>query len=223
MRQPAIVVRRPKELNGTYAPNQLLKQKLTANLVICPFHALYSRFSYEGRENIEGNGPFVIVSNHHSYFDPPLLVISTGEPLIFVAKQELFEIPIFHYVIRFFDAISINRGKPSRDSIRAVKKAVDSGWSIGIFIEGTRNKTPGVLGRPHVGPAYFAWSNHIPIVPVGLIGTSKKFGKVTAKIGKMIEPSKNLNETTWRIMESLSELTGYGLPDHIATEVEQEA
>jgi len=209
---PAIVIRRPQVLDKSYAPNQVLKQRLTANLVICPFHAIYSRFSCEGRENVVGTGPFVIVSNHLSYFDPPLLVISTGEPLIFVAKKELFQIPIFNHVIKFFDSIGIDRGKPSTSSIREVKKAIDAGWSIGIFIEGTRSKTPGVLGKPHIGPAYFAWSNKLPIVPVGLIGTNKRFGKARAKIGKLIQPSRDINGTTWEIMASLSELTGYGLP-----------
>jgi len=222
MKGPSIVVRRPNEQNGSYAPHQLLKQKLTANLVICPFHAIYSRFSHEGRENIVGDGPFVIVSNHLSYFDPPLLVISTGEPLIFVAKKELFHIPLFHYVIKFFDSIGIDRGKPSTTSIREVKKAIEAGWSIGIFIEGTRNKTPGVLGKPHIGPAYFAWSNKIPIIPVGLIGTNKRFGKATARIGKLIQPSRDINKTTWEIMESLSELTGFSLPPRRQSEVESE-
>jgi 1-acyl-sn-glycerol-3-phosphate acyltransferase len=212
MSDNSIVVRRPTEQNGPYSPNQLLKQKLTANLVINPFHAIYSRFSHEGRENIVGPGPFVIVSNHLSYFDPPLLVTSTGEPLIFVAKKELLHIPIFHYVIEFFGSIGIDRGKPSKESIREVKKAIDAGWSIGIFIEGTRNKTPGVLGKPHIGPAYFAWSNKVPIIPVGLIGTNKRFGKAQARIGKLIQPSRDVNATTWEIMESLSALTGYGLP-----------
>jgi len=218
---PSIVIRRPQQLKGSYAPHQLLKQRLTANLVIWPFHTLYSRFSYEGRENIVGNGPFVIVSNHLSYFDPPLLVISTGEPLIFVAKKELFNIPVFNHVIKFFNSIGIDRGKPSMASIREVKRAIDAGWSIGIFIEGTRSKTPGALSRPHIGPAYFAWANKIPIVPVGLIGTNKRFGKATAKIGKLIHPSKDVNATTWEVMESLSALTGYSLPPRKQDKVEE--
>jgi 1-acyl-sn-glycerol-3-phosphate acyltransferase len=219
---PSIVVRRPEEQNGPYSPNQLLKQRLTADLVIWPFHTLYSRFSYEGRENVVGKGPFVIVSNHLSYFDPPLLVISTGEPLIFVAKKELLNIPVFNHVIKFFGSIGIDRGKPSRDSIREVKRAIDAGWSIGIFVEGTRSKTPGILSKPHIGPAYFAWSNKIPIVPVGLIGTNKRFGKARAKIGKLIQPSKDVNQTTWEIMESLSELTGYALPPRKSDKLEEQ-
>src|SRR5271154_6594699 len=207
----SLILRRPEQQRGSYAPMLVLKQKLTADLIIIPFHFFYSRFQHTGRENITGRGPFLVVSNHLSYFDPPLLVISNGEPLIFVAKKELFQIPLFSKLIKFYGTVSIDRGKPSLASIRSVKKAFDAGWSVGIFIEGTRNKTPGILGHPHVGPAYFAWANKVPIVPVGLMGTNKRFGKASASIGKLIQPSADLEKTSWEIMQSLSELTGWQL------------
>ena len=65
-----------------------------------------------------------------------------------------------------------------------------------MFIEGTRNKTPGVLGQPHTGPAYFAKSNKLPLVPIGIVGSNKRWGKVVTKIGKPIEPEGDLDETT---------------------------
>lgn len=78
-----------------------------------------------------------------------------------------------------------------------------------MFIEGTRPKTPGVLGPPHLGAAYFAKSNNVPILPVGLIGTAEKGEKAFAHIGKIIQPSDDFEKTTWEIMESLSQLTGF--------------
>jgi 1-acyl-sn-glycerol-3-phosphate acyltransferase len=217
----SLILRRPEKQRSNYAPRLALKQKLTADLIINPFHTIYSRFSYSGRENIVGTGPFLVVSNHLSYFDPPLMVVSTGEPLIFVAKKELFSMPVFRHVVRFFEAIAIDRDKPSLSSMRAVKQAFEAGWSIGIFIEGTRNKTPGALGQPQLGPAYFAWANKVPIVPVGLIGTEVRFGKATAKIGKLIQPSQDLESTTWEVMNSLAELTGWQLPERTRLTLDQ--
>jgi 1-acyl-sn-glycerol-3-phosphate acyltransferase len=202
-----------KKKNTKYSPFLWTAQMITAKVAIEPFHFFYSRFHATGRENIHGKGPFLVVSNHLSYFDPPLLVVSTQIPMAFIAKTELFDVRGLKELIKFYGAIPINRGKPSLSSIRAVKQVFQAGWSVGIFIEGTRNKTPGVLGQPHEGPAYFAWSNQVPIIPLGLLGTNKRFGKAEGHIGKIIQPSEDLQKTTWEIMESLSQLTGYAMPE----------
>jgi 1-acyl-sn-glycerol-3-phosphate acyltransferase len=189
-------------------------QHITAHCAIEPFHFFYSRFSHTGRENIAGHkGPFLVVSNHLSYYDPPLMVVSTGIPLAFMAKVELNSSPILKPIMDFYGTIIIDRDKPSLSTIRTVKEAFQSGWSVGIFIEGTRNKTPGVLGKPHIGAAYFAWANKVPIIPLGLVGTNVKWGKARGAVGPIIQPSADLEATTWEIMESLSKLTGWELPE----------
>jgi 1-acyl-sn-glycerol-3-phosphate acyltransferase len=117
----------------------------------------------------------------------------------------------------FYGTIIIDRDKPSVSTIRTIKEAFQCGWSVGIFIEGTRNKTPGTLGKPHTGPAYFAWANKVPIIPVGFTGTNIRWGKARAAIGPLIYPSEDLEATTWEIMESLSKLTGWALPERTKT------
>lgn len=187
----------------------------TARYFFGSLFAVMNRLEFSGRENIP-EGPVVFVSNHLSNWDPPLVSKVVDRPVCYLAKQELYSDKFFSGLVRFYGAISIDRDKPEVSTFKAVKEMLRCGWSLGMFIEGTRNKTPGILGQPHLGPAYFAKANNLPIVPVGIIGTNIKRGKVYAKIGKSIQPSKDLEETTWVIMRALSELTGFALPkkDH---------
>ncbi len=176
-----------------------------------PLFFIQNRLEFSGRENIP-EGPVLFVANHLSGWDPPLIARVTDRPVSFLAKEELFSNKFLNPLIRAYGAISINRDKPEPSTFKAVKEMLKRGWCLGMFIEGTRNKTPGVLGPPHLGPAYFAKANKLPIVPIGILGMNEKGGKARVIIGKPIEASSNLDETTWRIMEAISELTGFGLP-----------
>jgi 1-acyl-sn-glycerol-3-phosphate acyltransferase len=199
-----------------YNPLRAAIQMAVARCIVRPFHYFYFRnhFSIIGLENVPQSGPFLAVSNHLSVQDPSFVVVCVGRSMGFIAKKELFQIPWLSPIIRLLGAIEINREKPSVSSIRSIKQAFAAGWSVGIFIEGTRNKTPGVLGQPHTGAAYFAWSNKVKILPVGLINTDQRGGKAIIHIGKLIEPTGDLDFTTWEIMEAISQLTGFKLPEH---------
>jgi 1-acyl-sn-glycerol-3-phosphate acyltransferase len=154
----------------------------------------------------------VFVSNHLSNWDPPLISRITDRPVSFLAKKELFSDKFFRNLVLAYGAISIDRDKPEKSTFKAVKEMLAQGWCLGMFIEGTRSKTPGVLGPPQMGPAYFAKTNKLPIVPIGIIGTNVKRGKVTAIIGKPIQAEGNLDEISWKVMDALAELTGFQLP-----------
>jgi len=185
----------------------------TARLIVGPFHYVHNHLKVTGRENVPKKGPFLVVSNHISYYDPPIVVISVDRPMGFIAKKELFTKAWLRNLINFFGAIQIDREKPSLSTMRAIKKVFQAGWSIGIFIEGTRNKTPGTLGEPHLGPAYLAWTNRVPILPAGLLDTADTKKGAQVHFGKMIQPSADLEKTTWEIMASIAELTGWTLPE----------
>jgi 1-acyl-sn-glycerol-3-phosphate acyltransferase len=150
------------------------------------------------------------------------LVIAGDRPMGFVAKEELFDVKNFDKLIEFYGAISINRSKPDKTTFKSVKKIFAAGWSVGMFVEGTRAKNPGVLGQPHLGAAFLAKSNKVPILPVGLVGTNLKHGKAHATIGNIIQTSDDLEKTTWEIMEALSKLTGFAMPEtrKIASEID---
>ena len=116
------------------------------------------------------------------------------------------------WLIELLGAVSIDRQKPSLSSIKKIKGAIKAGWSLGIFIEGTRSRLKGSMGVPHTGAAYFAYANKLPILPVGLIDTNKKEAGCQAVIGELIESGPDLEAKTWEIMRALSKLTGYKMP-----------
>ncbi len=194
-----------------YSPPRTMLYMVTARFLFAPLFILCHRLSVIGRENVP-KGSFVAVSNHLSNSDPPLLTVATDRPIAFLAKKELYDVPVLKDLILTYGAISVDRSSPELSTFKAVKHMFRAGWSLGMFIEGTRNKTPGVLGQPHQGPAYFARSNRVPLLPIGITGTDRPWAKVVVRIGRPIEPSKDLDETTWKIMESLSQLTGSALP-----------
>jgi 1-acyl-sn-glycerol-3-phosphate acyltransferase len=179
--------------------------------LLAPLFVLKHRLTITGRESVPAP-PFVAVANHLSKEDPPLLAVAVRRPVAFIAKQELYAVPILRSLILFYGAISIDRDKPEVSTFKAVKEVCQHGWALGMFIEGTRSKTPGMLGAPYEGPAYFAWVLRAPIVPVGIVGTDNPWGKAYARIGKPIDPDRDLDKITWDIMQSLSDLTGFTLP-----------
>jgi len=195
-----------------FNPGRAALQLATERFIVRPYYELFKHLKVSGQENIPKNIPVVIVSNHRSYWDPPILCVATRKPICYVAKKELYQHAQLALLIELLGAVSIDRQKPSLSSIKKIKKAIKAGWSLGIFIEGTRSKVPGTLGQPHTGAAYFAHANQLPILPIGLIDTDKKNSKCFARIGKLIQPGADLEAKTWEVMQSLSELTGYKLP-----------
>jgi 1-acyl-sn-glycerol-3-phosphate acyltransferase len=196
----------------TYTSLRKFCHMFTARVLLRPVYHFRNQVEISGRENIPPNTKFLVVGNHLSQWDPPLLCIGTDIPMAYIAKTELFEIRLLKPLIDFFGAIPINRNKPEKSTIKTIKKVFETGWSVGMFIEGTRSKKPGYLGPPHLGAAYFAYSNHVPILPVGLVDTNKSWSKAKVVIGKPIQPSKDFEKTTWEVMEALSRLTGYAMP-----------
>lgn len=194
----------------------------TARYFFGAIFLIQNRMEFSGRENIPA-GPCVFVSNHLSNWDPPLVSRVVDRPVSYLAKKELYSDKFFRNLVLTYGAISIDRDKPEKSTFKAVKEMLSKGWCLGMFIEGTRSKTPGILGQPQMGPAYFAKTNKIPLVPIGIVGTNIKYGKVVVKIGKPIQPEGTLEEISWKVMEALAGLTGFELPARLSIESKSEA
>lgn len=181
-------------------------------LCLRPFFALSNRLEIEGAEKIPKSGPLIVTANHLSMVDPPLLAAVLNRPVAFVAKEELFSSPMAIKCLKFMCAFSINRQHPEPSTFKAARYVLRQGWALVMFIEGTRNRTPGRLLKPAIGPTYVARMNNVPILPVGITGTTQRFGKAFARVGDLIHPTQDLEATTWEVMEALSGLTGFQLP-----------
>ncbi len=177
-------------------------------LVLFPIVMICQRIKVYGKENIPKSQSFIIASNHISYFDPPIVSIATGLKVAFMAKKELFEVPILNTFIDWLGAFAVNREKLEVSTIKSAKNVLKTDWSLGIFPQGTRIEV-GKIGVINPGFAYFAKSAKADIIPVGITGAEKCPGKAIIRIGKPISHEFEIEELTQKWGEAISELTGF--------------
>ncbi|WP_009633741.1 lysophospholipid acyltransferase family protein [Synechocystis sp. PCC 7509] len=169
--------------------------------MVSPTLHLYLRGRVYGVENVPKQGSVVVVSNHASYFDPPLLSCAVGRPVAYMAKEELFKIPLLGKAIKLYGAYPVSRGTSDRAAIRAALQSLENGWATGVFLEGAR--TPdGKINDPKLGAALIAAKAQAPILPVSLWGTQGVLIKgsaiprpvpITIRIGQLIAPPTSTN------------------------------
>lgn len=129
----------------------------------------------------------IVYSNHKSNWDPIIIACALDRPVFFMAKQELFEIPILRFIMKKVNAFPVNREKADRKAIRTALKVLKEGKVLGIFPEGTRNKC-GKLKNPQQGIAFIATkSRDAVLVPVAINGEYKLFSEINVVFG---EPKK---------------------------------
>lgn len=141
------------------------------------------RWEVRGLSNIPAQGGLVLVANHVSYWDPVVVGCALNRRISFMAKAELFTIPLLGQFIRAVGTFPVRRNQSDRTAIRTAIKLLTEGHIVGIFPEGTRSHT-GELLKPHQGAAMLALKAGVPFLPVALKGTRGVFGKVIINIGK---------------------------------------
>jgi 1-acyl-sn-glycerol-3-phosphate acyltransferase len=125
-----------------------------------------------GREHIVPGKPYVVMSNHASHYDVPILFQAFPGTLRMVAKTELFRIPIFGGALTAAGFVEIDRSNSKRAiaSLNAAREHLAKGVSIWIAPEGTRSRT-GELGRFKKGGFMLAIDAELPVLPVGIAGS----------------------------------------------------
>ncbi len=191
--------------------------------VIAPMFNVYFQGRIHNVERVPRSGPLVVVSNHASYFDPPLLATALQRPVAFMAKEELFKIPIFGPGIALYGAYPVNRKSADRSAIKSAIKSSHQGWAVGIFIQGTR--TPdGRVTEPKLGAAMLAAKLNAPLLPASLWGTENILVKgsswprpvpVTIRVGDVLPPPASskradLEATTALCTEKINVLHSLG-------------
>ena len=172
--------------------------------VVAPFFWLYLRGRVEGFAHVPQRGPFVAVCNHASDFDPPLVSCALGRPVAYMAKAELFQVPVLATLIRWYGAFPVRRGTSDRQAIQAALRALAQGWATGIFLPGTR--TPdGRITEPKLGAALIAAKAQVPLLPVMIWGTQHirppgcrwpRPTPVTIRIAPPLPPPPDTHRTT---------------------------
>jgi 1-acyl-sn-glycerol-3-phosphate acyltransferase len=138
-----------------------------------------ARVRVEGLENLPKDGPLIIVANHISNADPPLVVgwltPALGRQMHILAKQALFVGPV-GWFLRSQGVTPVRAGGSDMEAYRAARSILDRGDVLCIFPEGTRSAT-GFMGEPKPGVAMLATRENAPIVPVGISGSDNFLGR----------------------------------------------
>lgn len=191
--------------------------------VVSPLLHTYFHGRIYGAQNVPLDRPFIAVSNHASYFDPPLLSCAMKRPVAFMAKEELFEVPLLKQAIALYGAYPVKRTSADRSAIRAALKSLENGWATGVFLQGTRTDD-GRITQPKLGASTIAAKAQVPVLPVCLWGTQDilisgspipRPVPITIRIGPLSEPPdstkrEELEAITQEWMDTINTLYDLG-------------
>jgi len=178
-----------------------------------------------GTENLPQSGGMLIVSNHLSTMDIPLLYAHVPVPFRFMAKKSLFGTPFVGWNLRYSGHIPVERESKTAAvrAVEAARKLVAQGVPVVVFAEGSRSVEG--LRQFKAGAAHIAIRAGAPVVPVALIGTDKLMPKKTLRyypatvglrIGRPIETSELTKRDNQALTETLqarvAELIADGVP-----------
>lgn len=193
--------------------------RLMAPILLAVFWLYYSPRVF-GKGNIPEKGAVLICSNHKHIFDQCLAALATRRPINYMAKSEYFK-GSFAWFFKLGGCICVNRNGHDEEAKASANAVLSNGGALGIFPEGTRNKTDNLLGEFKYGAASLACKNEAMIVPVAVTGEYKFRSKtLCARIGKPFSTkgmtvqqanSRLHSEIVKLINENLAE--GYGTPE----------
>jgi 1-acyl-sn-glycerol-3-phosphate acyltransferase len=179
---------------------------------------ILARIEIEGKEHIPEEGPFLLVTNHLHWLDPPLLAAAFPyRPYVFAAEK--WE---RHWFLGPFlgslGAIFVRRGEVDRKALRQALGVLQGGGVLGLAPEGTRSKT-GALQRGRSGAAYMAYRTGVPLLPVVSMGQENVFPclrrlrRATVRVvyGPMFEPPPVEGKASVEAVRALSQDIMYRL------------
>jgi 1-acyl-sn-glycerol-3-phosphate acyltransferase len=158
-----------------------------AFFAVCPMRVI-------GRENVPATGPALLAANHVSYLDPPAVGSAIERECWFVAKSQLFKIPVLGPLLPGIHAFPVRQGTADRAAIRRTLELLAAGELVAIFPEGTRSPD-GRLMPSELGVAMIAFKSRAPVVPFALTGTDRALprhspiprpARITVRVGTPI-------------------------------------
>jgi 1-acyl-sn-glycerol-3-phosphate acyltransferase len=136
------------------------------------FFRAFCRARVVGADSCPRHGPLILAPNHVSYLDPPLVGCAVPRPVWFMAKHELFKIPVLGPILPHVHAFPVRRGRADRAALRKAEALINEGKAVVVFPEGAR-QLDGDLGSPELGIGFIALRTRAPVLPIGLIGSNE--------------------------------------------------
>jgi len=192
--------------------------------------ALSARLRAYGSDRIPLSGGLVMAFNHFSWIDIPCVGWSCKRNLYFLAKVEAHRVPGLGELIRSFGTISVRRGESDRDAVRRMREVVRNGDGLGVFVEGTRQRS-GVPGEVQPGAAMVALQENVPVICGAIHGSQRykvgNFAPVSIAYGEPMhfeglprggkgyrEASQQIEDELKRLWLWLRDLHEAGRPRH---------
>jgi len=140
-----------------------------ARLMLLVYFRVVHRVQFRGTEHVPEAGPVVVISNHPSYYDPPLLSLAIGREIRFMAWDRLFRVPGLGWLIRQFGAFPVHTERPGKETVVRSVAVLHEGYMLGVFPEGGRSFSPGVE-RMSPGGVRLARRAGAAILPITISG-----------------------------------------------------
>jgi len=194
-----------------------------AKMLLRGFFRAFNRWEVRGQELVPGGGGVLLIANHTSYADPPIVGTASPRPVHFMAKAELFDVPVLGWLIRRTHAFPVRRGAGDREALRRGVKVLREGKVLLVFPEGTRSRD-GRLQPPEQGAAFVALAAGAQVVPMAIVGADRLLprhspiprpAKLRVRFGRPLDltrwrgarPTREvLQQVSQQMMEALREL-----------------
>lgn len=151
--------------------------------IITFFMRLIFRVKYINKHNIPKKGPYILVGNHKSNFDCVLVISSVKETVHFLAKKELIDGKL-GFFFKKMGIIPVDRKKRNKEAMNAAREVLENKGVVGIFPEGTFNKTEYIVRPFKMGSVKLAYDMKVSIVPFAIVGDYKLFHRTKIIFGK---------------------------------------
>lgn len=195
----------------------------TVTVLLKPLFCLWYNPQVVGKGNIPENGAVVIACNHKHIMDQCMAIIATKRTVNYMAKSEYFKGKAAFF-FKMTGCICVNRNGNDEAAKNSALKVLKKGGALGIFPEGTRNKTEELLMDFKYGAASLACKTNATVIPVAVTGDYKFRSKnLMSRIGSPISvEGKSVEQVNCELKNSVSELirenleSGYGTADEYA-------
>jgi 1-acyl-sn-glycerol-3-phosphate acyltransferase len=189
-----------------------------------------ARLKVYGAERVPRAGGAVLAMNHFHYMDPAAFGTACPRRIVYAAKIEAHRVPGIGQLIRSHGTLAVRRGESDRDALRRMRETVRQNDLLGMFVEGTRQRT-GIPGDAKPGAAMVAIQEGVPVVPAAVHGSLEwnwNFRPVSVAFGEPMrfdeyprssagyrQASEEVMEEIRRLWRFLVEMHDRGRPDGV--------